>query len=103
MVVLAGYKTVKEALVNHDEEFGDRDTFEILRDFTKGHGKENTLSKKNNNFKLKSNKVLIKKKLICISFLSYLRCFMGQWGLLERNATLCLDKPERLWNGQESM
>ncbi|KAM4713675.1 LOW QUALITY PROTEIN: cytochrome P450 2K1-like [Anableps anableps] len=38
MVVLAGYKTVKEALVKHDEEFGDRDILQILRDINKGHG-----------------------------------------------------------------
>ncbi|GAA6236348.1 cytochrome P450 2K1-like, partial [Lates japonicus] len=38
VVVLAGYKTVKEALVNHAEEFGDRDQLQIVRDFNKGHG-----------------------------------------------------------------
>uniref|UniRef100_A0A8C6L8M4 Cytochrome P450 2K1-like n=1 Tax=Nothobranchius furzeri TaxID=105023 RepID=A0A8C6L8M4_NOTFU len=38
VVVLAGYRTVKEALVGHDEEFGDRDSPPILRDFNKGHG-----------------------------------------------------------------
>ncbi|KAM4529386.1 cytochrome P450 2K1-like [Fundulus diaphanus] len=38
VVVLAGYKTVKEALVQRDEEFGERDTFPILREFHKGHG-----------------------------------------------------------------
>ncbi|XP_059414950.1 cytochrome P450 2K1-like [Carassius carassius] len=35
MVVLVGYKTVKEALVNHAEEFGDRDiapSFRIMND-----------------------------------------------------------------------
>ena len=40
MVVLAGYKTVKEALVNHAEEFGERDTFLISREQSQGHGKE---------------------------------------------------------------
>ncbi|XP_059211949.1 cytochrome P450 2K1-like isoform X3 [Centropristis striata] len=38
VVVLAGYKTVKEALVNHSEEFGDRDQVRILKDVTKGNG-----------------------------------------------------------------
>uniref|UniRef100_A0A3B5M8C4 Cytochrome P450 2K1-like n=1 Tax=Xiphophorus couchianus TaxID=32473 RepID=A0A3B5M8C4_9TELE len=38
VVVLTGYQTVREALVQHDEEFGDRDSFQILRDFNKGHG-----------------------------------------------------------------
>uniref|UniRef100_A0A3Q1JTG6 Uncharacterized protein n=1 Tax=Anabas testudineus TaxID=64144 RepID=A0A3Q1JTG6_ANATE len=38
VVVLAGYKTVKEALVNHGEEFGDRDLFQIVKDFNRGHG-----------------------------------------------------------------
>lgn len=31
VVVLAGYKTVKEALVNHAEEFGDRDPITLVQ------------------------------------------------------------------------
>ncbi|XP_059211944.1 cytochrome P450 2K1-like isoform X2 [Centropristis striata] len=38
VVVLAGYKTVKEALVNYAEEFGDRDQPRIMTEFIKGHG-----------------------------------------------------------------
>ena len=38
VVVLAGYKTVKQALVNHAEEFGDRDTPPIFNDLFNGHG-----------------------------------------------------------------
>ncbi|XP_059211940.1 cytochrome P450 2K1-like isoform X2 [Centropristis striata] len=38
VVVLAGYKTVKEALVNHSEEFGDRDQMKILEELNQGHG-----------------------------------------------------------------
>ncbi|KAJ8283589.1 hypothetical protein COCON_G00024390 [Conger conger] len=38
VVVLAGYKTVKEALVNYAEEFGDREIAPIFRDTIKGHG-----------------------------------------------------------------
>ncbi|XP_068191944.1 cytochrome P450 2K1-like [Antennarius striatus] len=38
VVVLAGSKTVKEALVNNAEEFGDRDITPIFHDITKGHG-----------------------------------------------------------------
>ncbi|XP_038150207.1 cytochrome P450 2K1-like [Cyprinodon tularosa] len=38
VVVLAGYKTVKEALVQHDEEFGERQTFPLFNEFNKGHG-----------------------------------------------------------------
>ncbi|KAK2855895.1 hypothetical protein Q5P01_004630 [Channa striata] len=38
VVVLAGYKTVKEALVNYGEEFGDRDQIQIVNEFNKGHG-----------------------------------------------------------------
>uniref|UniRef100_A0A8D0CSP2 Cytochrome P450 2K1-like n=1 Tax=Sander lucioperca TaxID=283035 RepID=A0A8D0CSP2_SANLU len=34
VVVLAGYKTVKEALVNHAEEFGERDPMPIIKDLT---------------------------------------------------------------------
>ncbi|XP_063041567.1 cytochrome P450 2K1-like [Engraulis encrasicolus] len=39
VVVLAGYKTVKEALVNYAEEFGDRDDITpIFHDINKGNG-----------------------------------------------------------------
>ncbi|KTF85127.1 hypothetical protein cypCar_00044335 [Cyprinus carpio] len=37
-VVLAGYKTVKQALVNQAEEFGERDITPIFQDFNQGHG-----------------------------------------------------------------
>lgn len=40
MVVLAGYKTVKEALVNCADEFGDRDPMQIVHEFSQGHGKD---------------------------------------------------------------
>lgn len=40
VVVLAGYKTVKEALVNFAEEFGDRDPMQIMIEFSQGYGKE---------------------------------------------------------------
>lgn len=40
VVVLAGYKAVKEALVNNAEEFGDRDHFVLAHELSKGHGKE---------------------------------------------------------------
>ncbi|XP_062407240.1 cytochrome P450 2K3-like [Sardina pilchardus] len=38
VVVLAGYKTVKQALVNHAEEFGDRDIYPMFHDINKGQG-----------------------------------------------------------------
>ncbi|XP_041661305.1 cytochrome P450 2K1-like [Cheilinus undulatus] len=38
VVVLAGYKTVKEALVNHADEFGGRDPLPILNERNQGHG-----------------------------------------------------------------
>ncbi|XP_057202472.1 cytochrome P450 2K1-like isoform X2 [Triplophysa rosa] len=38
VVVLAGYKTVKQALVHHADEFGDREIMPLFHDFTKGHG-----------------------------------------------------------------
>ncbi|XP_062266921.1 cytochrome P450 2K1-like isoform X2 [Platichthys flesus] len=38
VVVLAGYKTVKEALVNHAEEFGERDSMFIMQEVNGGHG-----------------------------------------------------------------
>lgn len=38
MVVLAGYKAVKQALVNQAEDFGEREVFPIFHDFNKGNG-----------------------------------------------------------------
>ncbi|KAJ8362805.1 hypothetical protein SKAU_G00116360 [Synaphobranchus kaupii] len=38
VVILAGYKTVKQALVNYAEEFGDREITPLFRDLSKGHG-----------------------------------------------------------------
>ncbi|XP_037541139.1 cytochrome P450 2K1-like [Nematolebias whitei] len=38
VVILTGYKTVKEALVQHDEEFGEREVFPLLAEFSQGHG-----------------------------------------------------------------
>ncbi len=38
-VVLVGYKTVKEALVNHAEEFGDRDIGHVFRIMNDEHGR----------------------------------------------------------------
>lgn len=39
VVVLAGYRAVKQALVNQGVEFGDRDISAIFHDFNKGNGK----------------------------------------------------------------
>ncbi|XP_066526606.1 cytochrome P450 2K4-like isoform X5 [Hoplias malabaricus] len=39
MVVLAGYETVKQALVHRAEEFEDRDINPMFSDFNQGHGK----------------------------------------------------------------
>ncbi|XP_013865517.1 cytochrome P450 2K4 isoform X2 [Austrofundulus limnaeus] len=38
VVVLAGYKAVKEALVSYAEEFGEREVPPIFKDITGGHG-----------------------------------------------------------------
>uniref|UniRef100_A0A669F7Z7 Cytochrome P450 2K1-like n=1 Tax=Oreochromis niloticus TaxID=8128 RepID=A0A669F7Z7_ORENI len=38
VVVLAGYRTVKEALVDYDEVFGDRDPFLIVHEMNHGNG-----------------------------------------------------------------
>ncbi|XP_035851635.1 cytochrome P450 2K1-like [Sander lucioperca] len=40
VVVLAGYKTVKEVLVNYAEEFGERDPMLIMEESYQEHGKE---------------------------------------------------------------
>ncbi|XP_031721915.1 cytochrome P450 2K3-like isoform X1 [Anarrhichthys ocellatus] len=45
VVVLSGYKTVKEALVNHADEFRDRDQKQIQHEFNQGHGKERKTEK----------------------------------------------------------
>lgn len=39
MVVLTGYETVKEALVNQADAFAERPSVPIFEDFAKGHGK----------------------------------------------------------------
>ncbi|KAL3979390.1 DNA-repair protein XRCC4 [Sarotherodon galilaeus] len=38
VVILAGYKTVKEALVDYDEVFGARISLKVLDDYSQGHG-----------------------------------------------------------------
>ncbi|XP_037544481.1 cytochrome P450 2K3-like [Nematolebias whitei] len=38
VVVLAGYRTVKEALLNQADEFGNREITPLFYDFTQGHG-----------------------------------------------------------------
>ncbi|KAK2833444.1 hypothetical protein Q5P01_017333 [Channa striata] len=38
VVVLAGYSAVKQALLHHAEEFGDREVTPLFYDFSKGHG-----------------------------------------------------------------
>nr|AGN04287.1 cytochrome P450 [Oryzias melastigma] len=38
VVVLAGYKTVKNALISRDEEFGERSIPHIFHELSKGHG-----------------------------------------------------------------
>ncbi|XP_019734811.1 cytochrome P450 2K1-like isoform X1 [Hippocampus comes] len=38
VVVLAGTKAVKQALINHAEEFGERDINPLFHDFNQGHG-----------------------------------------------------------------
>lgn len=40
MVVLAGYQTVKEALVQHADVFGLREPVLITQESNKGHGKD---------------------------------------------------------------
>ncbi|KAM8724740.1 cytochrome P450 2K1-like isoform 4-T4 [Acanthopagrus schlegelii] len=40
VVVLAGHRTVKQALVNHAEEFGDREVTPIFYDLNQGHGEK---------------------------------------------------------------
>lgn len=44
MVVLAGYRTVKQALANYADEFGNREITPVFNDFTEGHGKKKTFT-----------------------------------------------------------
>lgn len=39
-MVLAGYETIKDALLNHAEEFGERAEIPIFRKMTRGNGKQ---------------------------------------------------------------
>lgn len=39
MVVLVGYRTVREALINCADEFGEREIGPIFDEINKGHGK----------------------------------------------------------------
>jgi len=39
-VVLAGYETIKDALLNHAEEFGERAEIPIFKKMTRGNGKQ---------------------------------------------------------------
>lgn len=43
MVVLAGYETVREALVSRAEEFGEREILPIFYDINQGHGMASSL------------------------------------------------------------
>uniref|UniRef100_A0A3Q2V2P8 Uncharacterized protein n=1 Tax=Haplochromis burtoni TaxID=8153 RepID=A0A3Q2V2P8_HAPBU len=52
VVILAGYRTVKEALVDYDEEFGDRSPTNIAHEFNKGHVNINAILKKMRRFAL---------------------------------------------------
>ncbi|XP_073481189.1 cytochrome P450 2K1-like isoform X2 [Aquarana catesbeiana] len=38
IVILCGYETVKDALINHSEEFSERPYIPIFQDLSKGHG-----------------------------------------------------------------
>lgn len=40
VVVLAGYKTVKQALVQHADAFGQRELMLIMQESNKQHGKD---------------------------------------------------------------
>lgn len=40
MVVLAGYKTVKAALVSHADVFGERTQWPVEQEINQGHGEE---------------------------------------------------------------
>lgn len=45
-MVLAGYRTVKEALVTYGKEFGDRDPPLALYETTKDQGEERSMKQK---------------------------------------------------------
>lgn len=41
MVILCGYETVRDALVNHADEFSGRPLIPLFDDIAKGHGNIN--------------------------------------------------------------
>lgn len=41
MVILCGYETVRDALVNHADEFSGRPLIPLFDEFSKGHGNIN--------------------------------------------------------------
>lgn len=94
MVVLSGYKTVKEALVNYADVFGEKDPPLIAQEFSQGHGEDR-------------KKSLYQMFFKCSQYLSMilfnLRGCMVQWRFLERDEALCPDETEGLRHGQDSM
>lgn len=46
VVVLAGYKTVKEALVNYAEEFGEREPITTVKEAKQDYGTDTTIKHK---------------------------------------------------------
>lgn len=94
VVVLTGYKTVKEALVNYAEEFGEREPFMTVKESKLEHGRR----QRKHVYDLD-----LKSVPDCRHVFVHLRCFMVQRRLVEGDATLHLDQPERLRDGQEDV
>lgn len=101
MVVLAGYETVREALVNRAEEFGDREISPIFYDMNQGHGTGllRVSSNKAWHFSFFTFKAMFEK---FIDIFVIIRDFVCKWRLLERNETFRPDDTERLWDGKKT-
>lgn len=76
VVVLAGYKTLKEALVNRADVFGLRERMLIMQEFSKGHGKHGGLyvstAALSRHVQVNSGVTIIHRK--------HLRCHLGAAG-----------------------
>lgn len=62
VIVLAGYETVKQALVNYAVEFGNRDVSPLFFDISKGHGKSQPCASLNKIYFIRSySKIFLNK------------------------------------------
>lgn len=110
VVVLAGYQTIKEAFVNYAEEFGDREIPPVVKDSNLDHG--DGIHEIFHVLHVQQfRSYIIRYFTSACTAASWLKTSssvsnrgrMGKRWLVERNAPLRFGKPERLWDGEESV